>query len=224
MSNAISFSRAALYKKCPASYEWQYVLGNRDEREPGAAASRGTLIHNSIEEYYNQIHDELHPEIPSKVGGYLREFKAHVVEKACGVMPEMPFALTEEWKACDFDAEEALLRGFMDCVFTYPEHVAIHEYKTGKEYDEHADQKQLYAAVALTIFDHVDEVEVVGVYIDQKKLVPTRYNRAHLPAMKHTWERLIDQMNTPIYPARPGFHCRWCPKSKRHNGGMCEVG
>ncbi len=52
MSKAASFSRVALYRKCPASYEWQYVLGNRNERPPGPAAMRGTRIHNSIEEYF----------------------------------------------------------------------------------------------------------------------------------------------------------------------------
>jgi hypothetical protein len=101
--------------------------------------------------------------------------------------------------------------------------VVIDEYKTGQEYDEHAHQKQLYAMVAMVLYPQIEHVQVCGVYIDKGKIYPTTYNRAHLHSMKYTWKREIDKLSVPIYPARPGMHCRWCPKSNKR-GGPCQVG
>ncbi len=222
MSNAVSFSRAMLYKKCPASYEWQYVLGNKPEFNPTGAAARGLRVHDSIEQAFLQEDVTLlDGEIPDKVLPHILE---HHGRPDCEARPEMPWALTKEWEPTEFEAEDAYLRGLMDNVFIYSNKVIIHEYKTGQEYDEHADQKQLYALVALVLWPEIEEVEVVGIYIDKKKVVPTKYSRGHLMTMKYTWKRLVDKMNIPIYPARPGMHCRWCPKSSKHGGGSCPVG
>lgn len=222
MSKAASFSRVQTYKKCPASYEWQYVLGNRPEYSPGPAAQRGTRIHNSIEQAFllNDVH-KLDDEIPAKIIPVLME---HHGRDDCECRPEMPFAFTSEWEPTEFDAKDAYVRGLMDNVFIYSNKLIIHEYKTGKEYDEHADQKQLYAMAGMLLWPEIDNVKVVGVYIDQQKVVPTTYNRAHLPSMQFMWKRQIDKLHLPIYPARPGMHCRWCPKSSKHGDGPCPLG
>lgn len=226
MSNAASFSRVQTYKKCPAMYEWQYILGHKDERGPGPAAERGTRIHNSIEQAF--LMEDLglvDVEVPSKIKEVLQRSFDEVHTGKCEVMPEMAFALDKEWNPCEFEAEEAFVRGFMDNVFYFPNEnkVVVHEYKTGREYDEHAEQKQLYALVSMVLWPDVEESTVVGVYIDQKKVVPTIYSRAHLPAMQYTWKRQIEMMALPMYPTRPGMHCRWCNKAKS-NGGPCPFG
>ena len=221
MSNAISFSRAMLYKKCPASYEWQYILGHKEEFDPGPAAMRGTRIHDSIERAYLEGDpSHIDSEVPSKMLPHILEH----MDKDCECRPEMAWAVTKDWEVTGFDSEDAYLRGLMDNVFIYPDRVVIHEYKTGQVYDEHADQKQLYALVALLMWPDIPEVEVIGVYIDGKKLVPTRYSRGHLMTMKYTWDRLVQKMALPIYPTRPGMHCRWCPKSSKHKDGPCNLG
>jgi len=219
MSKAASYSRVGLYEKCPASYEWQYVLGHKEDFNPGPAALRGLNIHQSIEDHYNEV-GELHHEIPEKVAKWILEPKGH----ECVANPEMKFAFTKEWRECDFDDPEAYVRGLMDNVFVYHDKVLVHEYKTGQVYDDHVDQKQLYAMAILLMYPELDEVEVIGIYIDQKKQFPTKYSRMHLHSMQYTWSRRIDKMTLPLYPARPGIHCRWCPKSNKKEGGTCPVG
>ncbi len=222
MSQAVSFSRWALYNNCPASYEWQYILGNKREDGPGVAAARGTRIHNSIENAYLAKDESL---IDVEVKGRIRAtVLEHFSVEGVEVMPEMPFALTKDWGVTEFDADDAYVRGFMDNVFVYPDKVRIHEYKTGKEYPDHAQQKSLYGMVALIMWPEIDDIEVKGVYIDQAKTSPTPYSRSHLHSMKYTWKRNIDKMFLPMYPARPGFHCRWCPKSSKHADGPCKLG
>lgn len=224
MSNAASFSRVQTYKKCPAMYEWQYILGNKDERGPGPAAERGTRIHNSIEQaFLTRNLNLLDVEVPTKIRSILQMCMHDVTSEMCETRPEMVFALTRDWEPTEFEAEDAYVRGFMDGVFVYEDKVLIHEYKTGKEYDEHAEQKQLYAMVAMIMFPEIQEVEVIGVYIDQCKLKPTTYSRAHLNSMKFTWQRQIDKMAIASYPTRPGMHCRWCNKSAKA-GGPCPYG
>ena len=225
MSNAASYSRVGLYEKCPASYEWQYVLGHKQAFNPGPAATRGLEIHQSIEDHFNSD-TPLHEDIPDKVAVWILEHK----NKACLSNPEFEFAFTKDWETCEFDATEAYIRGYMDNMFVYKDDedvtfkVVIHEYKTGQIYDDHVDQKQLYAMAALIIYPELDEVEVTGIYIDQKKQFSTRYSRLHLHSMQYTWQRRIDKMHLPLYPARPGMHCRWCPKSSKWKEGSCQVG
>ena len=141
--------------------------------------------------------------------------------------PEFEFALTKEWEATTFDADDAYVRGYIDNLFVFDyggtKRVVIDEYKTGQEYDEHAQQKAMYAMVGMVLYPDIDSIEVVGVYLDKKKLKPTTYNRAHLHSMQYTWQRDIAKLDIPIFPARPGIHCRWCPKSNK-KGGPCKVG
>ena len=222
MSKAASFSRITLYKKCPASYEWQYVLGNKRPFEPGGAAARGTRIHNSIEDAYNQRDTSLlDKEIPATIRSHILD----PYDKCEDVRPEMAFCLDKDWNPLDdFEHDAGFVRGFMDNVFVYgPDKVSVHEYKTGQEYDEHADQKALYAMIILIMFPEVQSVTVEGVYIDKKKIKPTTYQRAQLFSMKLHWTREINKLSIPIYPARPGGHCRWCNKSNKQ-GGPCQLG
>lgn len=223
MSDAVSFSRMQGYKKCPASYEWKYLLGNPGN-PPGPAAARGTRIHNSIEDFHNGVGD-LDEEIPLVMADYVNTYYDVDGWKA---YPELEFGFTSDWEITTFEADDCYIRGKMDGVFVEgpwvdPTRVVIDEYKTGKEYPEHADQKAMYALASLVIWPTIESVVVSGVYLDLKKIKPTTYMRAHLPAMQFEWKRQIDKLKIPIYPARPGFHCRWCTKSHK-GGGPCQVG
>ena len=223
MSEAVSHSRMSLYKKCPASYEWQYVLGHKQPFVPGSAASRGLDIHQSIENWYLGTGD-LSEEIPPKMVAKLQPTYADLQEEKCTAHPEYEFAVNKDWEPCGFEDEEAVLRGYMDNVFLYKDKCIIHEYKTGREYPEHEDQKLLYGMIALTLWHQYVEVLVEGIYLDLKKVVPTRVTRTFLKKMQGVWERDIGKLAIPIYPARPGMHCRWCPKSSKKEGGECLLG
>jgi hypothetical protein len=223
MSKAVSYSRMSLYKKCPASYEWQYVLGHKQPFVPGSAASRGLDIHQSIEDWYKGEGD-LSPEIPPKMVDKLAHTYEDVQEGRCTAHPEFEFAINKGWELTGFDDDDAVIRGYMDNLFLYEDKVLIHEYKTGKEYSEHEDQKLLYGIIALTLWHQYSEVLIEGIYLDLKKVVPTRISRTFLRKMQGVWARDIAKLEIPMYPARPGMHCRWCPKSSKKEGGTCQLG
>ena len=112
MSKAASYSRYGLYKKCPASFEWQYILGHKQEYSPGPAAIRGTRVHKSIEDFF-LADSGLDDEIPLEVGLHICK---HDPNK-CTITPELEFALTKEWEPTTFEAEDAYVRGYIDGVF-----------------------------------------------------------------------------------------------------------
>ncbi len=223
MSKAVSYSRMSLYKKCPASYEWQYVLGNKQPFEPGSAADRGLRIHQSIENWYNGVGD-LDEEIPYKIAEKLNVTYIDVNDSKCATLPEFEFAVNKDWEKCGFEDDEAIIRGYIDNLFLYDDKVLIHEYKTGREYPEHEEQKLLYGLIALTLYPEYSEAVVEGIYLDLKKVVTTRVSRTFLKKMQGVWERDLAKLDVPIYPARPGIHCRWCPKSSKKEGGVCQLG
>jgi len=217
MPRAVSFSGLMTYEKCPAQYDYKYNQGLRDDG-PGPAAARGTQVHKSIEDYY--LNDgELHDAIPIQ----MRKVICGPKDTCKEVYPELAFSFTENWEPTEFEAEDAFVRGYMDNVIVNPDKLLVHEYKTGSIYPEHEDQKALYALASLLLFPDYDTVEVQGIYIDKKKVVPSTYGRVSITSMKFMWAKRINKVHLNIYPARPGLHCRWCVASKA-KGGPCQVG
>lgn len=222
MSNAISYSRYSMYEKCPAQYNYRYLEKSVDGGVGGPAAQRGDRIHKGIEDYY-LLRGELPEEVSGTIRAKLEKMREVVQAGKCTVAPEMEFALDQALEPTAFDAEDCYVRGFLDNVFIYDSEIVIHEYKTGKVYPEHDLQRALYGFVGLILFPRVEEIPVEGIYIDQNKVVTSKFMRAHLPAMTLMWRNRLDKMSIPIYPARPGLHCRWCPASKAR-GGPCQLG
>ena len=221
-SKAASFSRVILYEKCPASYEWQYELGNKQPFDPNGAAARGLRMHDAVEQWHLGKADLEEEWVTPKIAKHLNTYYN---DPKWVAIPEFEFALTKDWEPTEFDAEDAYIRGYMDCLFVNESEnlLAIDEYKSGQEWPEHPDQKALYGMVAMILYPLVNSVPAVGVYFDKNKLVPTTYNRPALFSMKMNWKRRIDRMAIPMYPARPGRHCMWCPKSYK-KGGPCQLG
>lgn len=212
-----SYSGIMMYERCPKSYEHKYILKTPDLRPKSEAMARGTTIHNALENFLLKKQDHLHHEIQAKHGARYR-----AIRDTCKVWPERKFAFTDAWEECDFDASDAAIRGVIDLLYQDAnDTVHVHEFKTGKEYEEHAQQKALYGLVTLLLFPSQTSVEVTGVYLDLNKYIPATFNRSLMFAYKDTWEKRLAKLQLPIFNTRPGFYCKWCAYSKK-NGGPCE--
>jgi CRISPR/Cas system-associated exonuclease Cas4 (RecB family) len=102
----------------------------------------------------------------------------------------------------------------------------IVDYKSGKKYESHARQVELYMALALTE-RKLKEIEGALYYLDFK---PGTWER--LPVMQppqakivlKEWEgRIAKIKKDKLFPPRPGRYCNWCGYS-RYKGGPCQVG
>lgn len=215
---ALSYSGWTTHKQCPQKYKFSYVLKlPRDFSHP--AAQRGTDIHNSIDKYVLGEADRLHPEIPVNYAQWLHGLRQYEP------MPEMKFAVDENWKLTDWEDKAAKWRGLMDLKLTpqpQDSEVRVYEWKTGKIYDDHAYQSELYGTIALGLHPEKSSAIVSNVYFDQGKKHDREYRQVDLDGLRMLWDRRHkDVTNDDIYPANPGFYCRWCDFSKA-KGGPCQ--
>ena len=212
-----SYSKLSTYEKCPDQAKYKYVLKMREPKGP--AAERGSALHSSAEAYLlgekTTIRKELIPIV--KVLKETKKAKPDIERK---------IALTRGLsKVVDWYSELAWFRMVLDAVYPIERTVQVLEWKSGKVYDDHEDQRQLYAIGALVLHPKASEAVATTHYIDQRGLTTnTRMDRKRANLMAwHFNERLETMERDTRFGPRPGFYCRWCPFS-RYKGGPCKAG
>lgn len=216
---SLSISGWNTWDQCPAKYRYSYV--EKRPRGPShPAAARGTEIHASVDQFMQGKSEEIHPEIRFRYGQWLSSLRMH------RPMPEMKFAVTKNWEWCDFEDPDRMWRGIIDlaCDMSEGERVVdLYEWKTGQIYDSHKYQAELYALIGLVKWENADLSRVTNVYFDQKQNTPpAEMRREDLEGYKMMWlERYNQVMDDDIYPANPGWYCRYCDHS-RGNHGPCQ--
>lgn len=219
---AVSFSGISTYVNCPSAFKRKYVTKEpvklKDEvqqRKDAPQKFRGTDIHNSVEDYLLGKKNNIHHEIAVKYSLFCSNLKQQ------GAKPEMEFGFNAKWESVPFEDPTAQIRGKMDCTLDIPQSLNVYEWKTGKEYDTHSDQRNLYGLAGLILHPHHEKVIVTTVYFDLGINRPTTYSRNELSSYKWVWERKINKTKPPQpYPMRPSWKCRNCDFSKK-NGGKC---
>lgn len=209
---AYSYSAISTYKKCPAKYNFAY--NRRLPRGPaGPAAQRGLRLHQSVENLLLGKTDTLDSEIEH----YEDFFKSL---RDIGAEPETKWGVTDDWQQCGFDDEAARLRGIVDIRLPLDGSVALYELKTGKVYEEHMQQMNMYATVELAKGD-TKEVQVIATYLDQNTTKDITYTASMLNEYKAMWNRTMDMIDAEHnWMANPQFSCKWCDYRK-DNGGPC---
>ena len=214
---ARSFTQWSTYDKCPRQFKYRY----KDKlplprREKSEAAERGTRIHESVEHLFEGKREDVDPEIADMYQEWLLSIRGP------DVVPELRFALDQNFEKCDYKDENCLVRGFIDLVIPFETVVHSFEWKSGKIYPEHAHQKMLYGMVLLILYPKVKEVTVTGVYFDQGENQPVTYQRGMLGTYKWQWLRRFEVMESDeVCALNPNFMCRYCYYSKA-KGGPCS--
>lgn len=216
-----SYSKLQTYKQCPRKAKYKYIDGLPDPA--GAAAVRGSRIHDSLEKFVLGTGD-LDPEVPDVWRGRLKPKNDAIVR------PEYKFAVDIEGNETDFDGGDVFFRGLFDNVTEYPFDNTMHldEYKTGKPRDAHFDQLGVYARVLFVIFDDIETVKGRVLYIDH----PT-FKHKVLTFERGPEEQVIPKLMQPLWDMNEIIEaddiasanqtplCGWCPYSKS-KGGPCE--
>lgn len=205
-----SLSKLGTFEKCPAKYKYRYLDKLVDP--PGPSAARGTAIHATVEQYMLTK-----APLPEEFSHYT-SFLDNVV--AAGGLPEVKLAVDEEWQPTDFSS--GWLRAVLDALIIQENSAILYDWKTGKEYDDHYDQKQLYALCVFSHYPEVQEVRSVHVYVDHGKNTERTYHRSNVPAMQSQWnERARKLLTAESFYPNPNYGCRWCSYS-RSKGGPCK--
>lgn len=204
-----SYSRYGTWKQCPAKLKFQ--LADTGPRTSSPAAQRGTDIHKIFEDFLlNNVYI-----LPEPFQYYTKFLEALRDAKAA---PELPIALDAQWRPVEWDSPDRWWRGVLDCVVFEPQIIHIYDWKTGNEYDDHREQREIYAAAIHSLFD-TPFVRVFHVYVDKKQNTTTLFPREDLPELKQKWEnRVAPMLADERFVPNPGWHCRSCPYRAEVNG------
>ena len=115
----------------------------------------------------------------------------------------------------------AWMRVVFDSAFTSPnkEHIVLNDYKTGKVYDDHDDQAELYAVAGRKM--GAKKVNVKFYYMDQNTVQPYKFDENELDALVDKIEaRALKVTSDRLFPTKPSWKCKWCFFSKQ-KGGKC---
>ena len=212
-----SYSKLSTYETCPDKLKYRYVLGLQESKGP--AAERGSALHASAEGFVKGEKTTIRAELKPIVSALKNA-------KKMGSMAERPIALARGLeKAVDWKSPEAYIRMYLDSHYENKGAIYIDEWKSGKVYDDHVDQRKIYILGALAAYPKAREAVAITHYIDQKgRPEETRATRQHAKLIAwHFNERLEVMERDTTYGPRPGFYCRWCPYS-RWKGGPCRAG
>ncbi len=200
---------------CPKLYHAVYHQGNRGPQGPSAA--RGERIHK-LSEYY------LKGEITGGVPGALRKLQAEfkglkavkpVVEEFWGVTPEWKFKANDSWCVMKMDAAVVPTKK-NPCL-------DIIDIKTGREYDKHEEQGELYVAIGFAKYPFLEEAYAEFWYTDAGYVTQRHYTRAEIVELRDKWMLAGQEvMSMNKFPAKPSEDaCRWC-HLRSDKGGSCK--
>lgn len=215
--SAKSYSRYSTHKQCGAKYKFQYIDKYPTPERSGPQAERGTNMHKMVEDIVNEVVDE-----PSEEFSNLKPYVPFLHGLRGKATPELEFYLNEDWEACH--KSEAWIRGFIDMIVpaSADNWIYVHEWKSGKEYDDHVFQRHFYSTVAMALFPEPVGVHCMGVYLDQGRNVTNTYERSMERTYRYLWKNRMDALDVEeSWVPNPGFQCRWCPFS-RDKGGPCR--
>ncbi len=210
-----SYSRYGMHKQCPKKYKFAVVDGLEVPWLKEGPAYRGTLIHQMFEDYLNGTIDNLSSEF-DYYEGFLDSMKEGET------YPEITLAFTKDWKPCKWDADDRWFRCILDALTLHEDTAVIYDWKTGKEYPDHASQREIYAVAVNAAYPEIENIECYHVYLDGKSLTKSVYSKDQLPAIREQWESKVQRMfDDQWYPANPSWLCRYC-HFRRENSGPCQ--
>lgn len=217
MSFQWSLSALTLFERCKFAYKCRYVLKLPDPRPKGGPAQRGIDTHKTIEDHILYDHP-LTFELQRAWGRAFTEIKKFdvQVEHKIGLTPA--WVPQEDWKG-------SWLRMVLDLKAKKPGGYTVYDWKTGKEYPEHFDQKELYALGVLSEHPEEKSVSAVHVYLDSGRQTRREYHRDQLNARRARWDSraqklqgFVESPDTGQWIMEPNFLCKWCAYNKANKG------
>jgi hypothetical protein len=210
-----SYTSISMWHKCPAKYDFRY---NKKLKEPKtAAASRGTDIHSRIENYLKGT-QEMPPEV---------QFGGHLINdmKVRNFMAEVQFTVGRDWKPAEHGSGSAWITSYVDSFLVDGNTIHMGEWKTGRVYDNHEEQRDIYLTMSLSSSTpEVERAVIKTIYLDQGVASEQWMVKEILPAHQKAWEDKAAPLEKDIFfSPRPGQHCKWCGFA-RSKGGPCDHG
>lgn len=221
-----SYSVYSQYVKCALSVCFDKVQRIRIVEPPNPHFVKGDRVHKAAEVHIGSTGrpPAVIPELQSVKDRleFFRKARAKV---------ELEWAFTKQYLPTSWFGKDAWLRVKTDvCLDTAPPPlVHITDWKTGRVYEEHKQQRSLYALAGLQLVElgqlagGSKDVKLTAehLYTDTTQSATEEYGMKDLKPLKREWEsRIKGMMSDTRYPAKTGFHCKFC-KFRKSAGGPC---
>ena len=212
---AWSYSALKVYEDCPYR---SYIQKVKKIREPsGAAAERGTMIHQEAEDYVNGTLGEF-PDSCNKFKNEFEELRAGFIDAKVELEGEWGFDL--DWQPVGWMEAATWARIKLDALVHEDEQSArVIDYKTGKKFGNeitHSQQGLLYAIGTFFRFPQLEFVQVEFWYLDKGETTKKQYSREQAMQFAPGWHKraIIMTTATEFDPTPSKDSCRWCSYRK----------
>jgi hypothetical protein len=243
---AWSYSVYGQYLKCPLSVCFDKIQKIRIYEPDNPALMKGAKAHEIADAFISGVGKapSLKCTIPAPPEPFGAEIKIDLTPikdiltkfKKAKARTEQDWAFTRQWTPTGWFDRDVWVRIKTDaCADTkppLPPTVDIVDWKTGKQYPEHAQQRSLYALGGLQLVQigvlaggaKDTKLTAQHIYVDTGVTATEQFTMPHLAKLKREWEaRTKEMLADTTFPAKPGFHCKWCRFSKE-KGGPCQAG
>lgn len=210
-----SLSKLQTFEKCPLKYKYKYI-DKIPDGPSGPAAARGTMLHAAMEAHI--VTGDALPAELSMYTGFLGSLKSQEGQ----VLPEAKLGMKIDWSPCAYDDPDVWWRGILDLLVVSATQGVVYDWKTGKIYPDHDDQKDIYSTATLSKYPHLYEVRAIHVYLDIGKNKEKTTHRNQVADVQKRFEHRVHMMECCVeFIPKPQFLCRYCGYS-RVNGGKCQ--
>ncbi len=215
---AWSFSRYLDYEKCPFKFKCKYI--DKIQEPPSPALDKGRLVHKKGEDY-------LTAPIATEVPKEYVQFQDQMVElRNLTPLVEQKWALNANWQPTGWFDRDAWLRIVTDACVAYGDgEVEVIDHKTGRQYDYHQDQMEIFACgAAFYLKGPVEKVTTRLWYLDSGHEEIKSFTFSECEELSYKWEDKPKAMlNDDVFAPRPGSECKWCFYARSKNG-PCKFG
>lgn len=213
-----SYSTWQTHNQCPRKAYYKKILKLKEPETP--RMRRGTRHHTIAENFVNGTTEALFDQYGNDISIFRRQFE---VLRARNASCELEWAFTNLWHPTDFKAENAWCRAKTDATFWRSDGaLGIVDYKTGKIYDDHKIQLQLYALGGFIMEPKAKVIVAQDWYLDQDAMKEETFARAQMHELLAQWNKRVQPMLTDtIFPMKPGPFCKGC-HFRKENGGPCD--
>lgn len=228
-----SYSVYSKYIQCPLQIFFSHVIKVKMPEEPkGKPLIHGDEVHQEAQRYV--VGSGRAPKLSSD----LVNVKARLDElRKAQARGEQKWAFTAGWALTTWYGDGAWLRVIVDAIAEMLKpapFVDIVDYKTGKLYDDHKQQRSLYGLAALQLV-HIGQlaggapdtkVRVQHIYTDlstatKLETATEEYTMKDRASLVREWKLRIKQMmSDTAFRPKVGPHCSYC-KFRKSNGGPC---
>lgn len=221
---ALSHSRLSDYNQCALKFKLKYIdkaSNFKEDMDKSPHLVRGSNVHKALETYIIKVNAKEEgirptslPEVENTKPFIQKIFDAYPI-----VSPELQISVDTNWNQVEWFSKESFFRAIFDMIALKPDHVFVGDFKTGKFSDytpaSGYGQLELSAAIALSVWPEVEQVDTTYIYVDHRKLVTKSYTRADQHRLVQHFVQEHEKVNADTeFKPKVNEFCKWCQATK----------